>query len=63
MIKTKIKSNWLIMLYVHILRVVVVVLESLAGTGHRLFRQRPKVAEKLEFLYHDPFGMFFKCVY
>ncbi|GFO03822.1 39S ribosomal protein l33, mitochondrial [Plakobranchus ocellatus] len=35
--------------------VIVVMLESLAGTGHRLFRQRPKVGEKLEFLYRDPF--------
>ena len=33
-------------------------LESLAGTGHKLFRQRPKVAEKLEFVYFDPFGKY-----
>jgi len=32
-----------------------VMLESLAGTGHRIFRQRPKVAEKLEFIHWDPF--------
>jgi len=36
-------------------KIVVVMMESLAGTGHRVFRTRPKTAEKLEFLSFDPF--------
>ena len=41
-----------------VLRIVVVMLESLSGTGHRVYRQRPKIAEKLEFIHFDPFGNF-----
>ena len=37
-------------------RNVMVLMESLAGTGHKLIRIRPKAAEKLEFLYKDPWG-------
>ena len=33
-----------------------VLVESLAGTGHKLVRIRPKASEKLEFLYKDPWG-------
>ncbi|KAK7477468.1 hypothetical protein BaRGS_00031292 [Batillaria attramentaria] len=32
-----------------------VVLESLAGTGHKLIRLRPKVGEKLEEIAMDPY--------
>ncbi|KAH9492898.1 hypothetical protein Btru_032571 [Bulinus truncatus] len=36
-------------------KIMVVMLESLAGTGHKVFRQRVKTADKLEFLHFDPY--------
>ena len=36
-----------------------VLMESLAGTGHKLIRIRPKTDDKLEFLYKDPWGKLF----
>uniref|UniRef100_A0A0B6ZCJ7 Large ribosomal subunit protein bL33m n=1 Tax=Arion vulgaris TaxID=1028688 RepID=A0A0B6ZCJ7_9EUPU len=36
-------------------KTVVVMLQSLAGTGQKIFRQRPKIGDKLEFLYYDQF--------
>lgn len=33
-----------------------VLLESLAGTGHKITRIKPKGSEKLEMLFTDPFG-------
>ena len=37
-------------------RNVMVLMESLAGTGHKLIKIRPKASEKLEFLHRDPWG-------
>ena len=39
-------------------RMVLVLMESLAGTGHKVVRVRPKAAEKMELLHHDPIGNF-----
>ncbi len=33
-----------------------VLLESMAGTGHKVIRMRPKLAEKLEQIGFDPHG-------
>lgn len=33
---------------------VLVLLESMAGTGHRIFRARARTADKLEFTRFDP---------
>ena len=38
-------------------RTLLVMLESLAGTGHKIVQTRPKQAtEKLEMIWFDPFG-------
>jgi len=38
------------------IRVIMVMLESLAGTGHKYVRLRPKLADKLERVMFDPVG-------
>ncbi|KAL4237450.1 hypothetical protein ACF0H5_002167 [Mactra antiquata] len=35
-------------------KLVMVICESLAGTGHKVNRIKPKGTDKLEFLYKDP---------
>lgn len=37
------------------IKMIMVLLESLAGTGHKIIRIRPKGGDKLEMLYKDPF--------
>lgn len=34
-----------------------VMLESMAGTGHKYVRLRPRLADKLERLFYDPIGL------
>lgn len=36
-------------------KMILVLLESLAGTGHKILRIRPKGGDKIEMLYKDPF--------
>jgi hypothetical protein len=35
---------------------VMVILESLAGTGHKIVRLKPKGSDKLELVFKDPIG-------
>ena len=39
-----------------------VVLESLAGTGHKLVKLRPKIGDKLEQIAFDPYGKSIDCL-
>ena len=38
-------------------RYALVMLESLAGTRHRIYRLRPRTGEKISVLHRDPWGM------
>lgn len=37
-------------------RLLLVLCESMAGTGHKINRLKVKGTDKLEFLYEDPYG-------
>lgn len=37
-------------------RLIMVLMESMAGTGHKLIKIRPKLGDKLEVINFDPWG-------
>ena len=68
--KWKFEVVWLLEIHGHLYmcllfiagRIIMVVLESLAGTGHKLVKLRPKIGDKLEQIAFDPYGKSIDCL-
>jgi len=44
-------------------RFILVLMQSLSGSGHNFAVRRPRLADKLELFRFDPWGIFLECCF